>query len=179
MTDDGGKLGCSAELLALMPESLAREYCLFPLKCERGVLTVAVAAPLSAEDLNRVEFVLGREIHEINYPAEAIRGALDGHFGEGVIEDSEPRAYYWRPGRKDLDGGSIVIKTSWYCGTTHMTGWTEIAPDHLDFGLWSWIIAEGDRFEKVISGDDLDVIREGYKRHLPLDARLDTTPKPL
>jgi hypothetical protein len=173
MTDDKGKLGCPAEVLALVPESLAREYRLFPLKCEWGGMTVAVAAPLSAEDLDRVEFVLGREVHEIICPAEAIRRALDDHYREEWFDDSELSTFYWRSWRGVLDDGTIEIKTSWYDRTSHMTGTTEIAPDHPDFGLWTWIIAEGNRFKEIISGDDLEVIREEYKRYRPLDGPTD------
>jgi hypothetical protein len=164
MNDDKGKLGCPAEVLALVPESLAREYCLFPLKREWGGMTVAVAASLPAEDLDTVEFVLGCEVHEVVYPAEAIRRALDDHYGEEWFEDSEPSVYYWRRWRDVLDDGTIVVKTSWYDRNSHMTGWTEIAPDHIDFGLWTWIIAEGTRFKEIISGDDLEVIRDEYNQ---------------
>jgi hypothetical protein len=54
-----------------------------------------------------------------------------------------------------------------------MTGWTEIAPDNLDFGLWTWIIAEGNCFKEIISGDDLEVIRDEYKRSRPIDGPSD------
>src|SRR4051794_23335418 len=96
MTDDDRKLACSAEVLALVPESLARGYCLFPLKNEWGGLTVAVAEPLSVEDLDGVMFVLGREVHQIKCPGEAIRRALDDHYGEEWFEDSDLSTYYWR-----------------------------------------------------------------------------------
>jgi hypothetical protein len=173
MSDDKGKLGCPAEVLALVPESLARELCLFPLKCDWGGLTVAVAASLPAEELDKVKCVLGREVHEVIYPAEAIRRALDDHYGEECFEDSELSAYYWRSCRDVLEDGTIVIKTSWYDRGSHMTGWTEIAPDNLDFGLWTWIIAEGNRFKEIISGDDLEMIRDEYKRSRPIDGPSD------
>ena len=173
MTDDKGKLSCPAEVLALVPESLARECVLFPLKSEWGGLTVAVAAPLSAEDLDKVEFVLSCEVHEVIFPSEAIRRALDDHYGEEWFEDSELSTFYWRRWRDVLDDGTVVIKTSWYDRTSHMTGWTEIAPDHPDFGLWTWIIAEGDRFKEIISGDDLEVIRDEYRCFRPLDGPSD------
>lgn len=167
MADDNRKLACSAEVLALVPESLAREYCLFPLKNEWSGLTVAVAEPLSVENLDSVEFVLGREVHQIKCPAEAIRRALDEHYGEERFEDSDLSAYYWREWRNVLDDGTIIIKTSWYDNRSHMTGWTEISADHLDFGLWTWIIAGGKRFKEIISGDDLEVIRQEYNRSRP------------
>jgi hypothetical protein len=151
MTDDNRKLACSAEVLALVPESLAREYGLFPLKSDRSGLTVAVAEPLSAEDLDSVRFVLGREVHQIKCPAEAIWRALNDHFARQLFEDSDLSTYYRREWWNVLDDGTIIIKTSWYDKNSHMTGWTELSPDHLDFGLWTWIIAEGKRFKEIIS----------------------------
>ena len=44
----------------------------------------------------------------------------------------------------------------------HWTGWVEISPDHADFALWQWIIAREDRLDEIISGEDLEAIRERF-----------------
>ena len=46
----------------------------------------------------------------------------------------------------------------------HWTGWVEVAPDGPDFGLWTWILSQEDRFPEIISGEALEAIREEYQR---------------
>jgi Type II secretion system (T2SS), protein E, N-terminal domain len=163
MGDQARSLHCPADVAALVPEALAREVEFFPLEHSGGVITVAVAVPLSDEARDKLRFVLDQEIREVLHPAEVIRRSLDGLYGEWV--GGEESIYYWREWRNVLDDGTIVMKARGYDQFgAHWTGWAEITPDGPDFGLWTWILAREDRFDKIISGKDLEAIREEYRR---------------
>ncbi len=76
----------------------------------------------------------------------------------------EESIYYWQEWRSIRDDGTIVMKARGYDQFgAHWTGWTEITPDDPDFGLWTWILAREDRFDKIISGKLLETIREEYR----------------
>lgn len=163
MSDETQKLLCPAEMADLVPEVFARQYEFFPLGCSGDVITVAVGAPLSDGAQDVLRFVLRREIREVLHPAEVIRRSLDGLYGEWV--GREESIYYWWEWRDVLDDGTIVMKARGYDQFgAHWTGWAKIAPDDPDFGLWTWILARDNRFNRIISGEDLEAIREEYQR---------------
>lgn len=104
-----------------------------------------------------------------------------GRHGGEQPEGSDLSTWYWREMRDVLDDETIVLKTSWYWSDSHATGETEISPDHPDFGLWKWIMAEGHRFKKIIGDDDLDAIRAEYNQTRPEERGSDdrmTDPNP-
>src|SRR5262249_30526979 len=62
----------------------------------------------------------------------------------------------WREWREVQDDGTIIMKARGYDQFgAHWTGWVEIAPDGPDFGLWTWILSQEDRFPEIISGEAL------------------------
>ena len=63
------------------------------------------------------------------------------------------------------DDGTIIMKARGYDQFgAHWTGCVEIAPDGPDFGLWTWILSQEDRFPEIISGEALEAIREEHQR---------------
>lgn len=162
MNDETRRLLCPPDVADLVPEALARQFEIFPLESSEGVITIAVGAPLPDEAHDTLRFVLDREIRAVLHPAEVIRRSLDVLYGEWV--GREGSLYYWREWRDILDDGTIVMKARGYDQFgAHWTGWAEIAPGDPDFGLWTWILARGDRFDKIISGKALEAIREEYQ----------------
>ena len=92
-----------------------------------------------------------------------IRRSLDGLYGEWVGQ--EESIYYWREWREVQDDGTIIMNARGYdLFGAHWTGWVETAPDGPDFGLWSWILSQEDRFPEIISGEALEAIREEHQR---------------
>lgn len=163
MGDDTHKLVCPADVAELVAHALARQYEFFPLECSGGVITIAVAAPLSDEVHTTLRFFLDREIREVVHPLDVIRRSLDGLYGEWVGQ--EESIFYWREWRNILDDGTIVMKVRGYDQFgTQWTGWANIAPDDPDFGLWTWILAREERFSTIISGERLEAIREEYQQ---------------
>jgi len=154
---------CQPGVATLVPEALARRYEFFPLRCSRGVLKIAVAEPLSDEARDALQFLLERDIVETLYPGELIRRSLDELYGERV--EQEETIFYWRRWRDVREDGTIVMKARGYDRLgAHWTGWITITCDDEDFALWSWLLAREDRFDEIISGEDLEAIREEYHR---------------
>jgi len=101
------------------------------------------------------------------YPIEAIRRALYDDYGEET--ETELSFYYYRESANVLDDDSIEMHISGYSDgqgrSTHFTGSDKILPDNGDYGLWRWIIKQGDRFGKIIGPGDLEVIRGEFRRY--------------
>jgi hypothetical protein len=77
----------------------------------------------------------------------------------------EEAIYYWREWRELQDDGTIIMKASGYDQFgAHWTGWVEIAPDGPDFGLWTWILSQEDRFPEITSGEAVEATREEHHR---------------
>ena len=100
-------------------------------------------------------------------PAEDIQKALDNHHGERV-QETDAAIYYWPDCSKYLDDGTIQLSASFYESDgshfSHSSGWVKIAPRDPDYGLWRWIISQGNRFGEIIGPRDLKAIREQCQR---------------
>src|SRR5689334_1524969 len=172
------RLTCRPEVAALVPERLAREADAFPVDRSGNVITFAVARPLSKEERGKLRFILNCEIREEFYPIEAIRRALDDHYGEA--NEIEVLLFYYPGSARFLDDDTIEMGVSgWESGQgqqMQFSGWRSFSPDHPDHGLWRWVISQGNRFSWVIShlqgerfaqmvrATGLDAIREAYRR---------------
>jgi len=64
-----------------MPEALARQHTVFPLKAAAGVLTVATADPVNIAALDHVRNATGLRVREVIAPADAIRRAIATYYG--------------------------------------------------------------------------------------------------
>src|SRR3954469_16954082 len=104
------KLTCRPDVLARVPELLVREADAFPLDRSSNEMTFAVARPLSEEERGKLGFVLNCEIREENYPLEAIRRALDDHYG--AANPIERLVFYYPGSARILDDGTIAMGAS-------------------------------------------------------------------
>jgi hypothetical protein len=134
MGEETAKLTYRPEVAALVPERLARENDSFPLERSGNEMTFAVARPLSGEVLEKLEFVLNCEIREEVYPIEAIRRALDDHYG--VANPIEVLDFYRPESARILDDGTIEMGASgWETGQGLQTQWSgsrSFSPDDPD-----------------------------------------------
>jgi len=168
MGNQSQRLHCPTDVAKLVPESLARQFEFFPLGWTHGRFTIAVGAPFTDDDRDAIEFVLKGEVCEVVHPPKLIQASLDELYGPWV--GGEESIYYWREWHDVREDGTIVMKTRGYTEFGgHWTGWTETAPTDMDYPLWNWICSQGDRLDKIISGQALEAIREEYRRHAELD----------
>ena len=78
------------EVIELVPESVARENGLLPLKEEDEALVVVMSNPLDIETLDKLRFILNRKIDLVLATKESIAEAINRYYGqmEGESADS-------------------------------------------------------------------------------------------
>src|SRR5262249_26071275 len=73
-------------VIELVPESLARENIVMPLSQESGTIRVIMHDPLDFETIDKLRFVLNREIEVSLAPKEAIVEAINKYYGSATSE---------------------------------------------------------------------------------------------
>lgn len=77
----------SPSVIELVPESVARENLVVPVAMdESGALTVAMHDPMAFEVLDKLRFIINREIKVAVSPKEAIQSAINRHYGQSETE---------------------------------------------------------------------------------------------
>jgi len=84
-----GEATVPAEVLELVPESVARENAILPLAEEDGMLRVAVSDPDDFETIEKLRFILNRRIEMALAPRDAILEAINRYYGQGAGESSD------------------------------------------------------------------------------------------
>ncbi|CAN5899348.1 hypothetical protein BH23PLA1_BH23PLA1_08620 [soil metagenome] len=72
----------SPKVTKLVPERLARELRVFPIKAEGETITLAAIDPNDIKVKDKLTFVLNRRIKLVGMPPEVILGLIDRHYGE-------------------------------------------------------------------------------------------------
>jgi hypothetical protein len=73
-------------IIELVPESVARENLAFPVSLADGVLTVAVGDPTDFDTLQKLQFLLNRDVRPVLVPREQIIEAINRHYGQTETE---------------------------------------------------------------------------------------------
>ena len=76
----------SPSVIELVPESVARENMVIPLSIEDDSLLVAVSDPMAVEVLDKLRFILNRDIKVAIAPVDAIQTAINRHYGQSETE---------------------------------------------------------------------------------------------
>lgn len=83
---DLGTLDISQAVIGLVPESVARENVVLPLRMEGDSLVVAINDPMKFEVIDKLRFILNREIKCEVAPNDAILTAINRHYGQSETE---------------------------------------------------------------------------------------------
>jgi type IV pilus assembly protein PilB len=75
-----------SSVIALVPESVARENVVLPLEMNDDRIRVAVANALDLEVLDKLRFILNREIDPVVASKDAIQNAINRHYGQSETE---------------------------------------------------------------------------------------------
>jgi len=76
----------SPAVIELVPESVARENMVIPLSLEDDALLVAVSDPMAVEVLDKLRFILNRDIKVAIAPVDSIQTAINRHYGQSETE---------------------------------------------------------------------------------------------
>ena len=92
----------SAEVLSLIPDTLARKHELLPISLTGSTLTLAMADPSNLAGLNECKFLTGCDVRIVLASARGIRRGIDRHYNERA------RAYSDALGGMNGDGVQLV-----------------------------------------------------------------------
>ena len=73
-------------VIELVTESMARENVVIPTGIEGDAVVIAMHNPNNIEVLDKLRFVLNREIKAVMAPLESIQGAINRHYGQSETE---------------------------------------------------------------------------------------------
>ncbi|MGA2616703.1 MAG: ATPase, T2SS/T4P/T4SS family [Thermoguttaceae bacterium] len=76
-------------VVELVPESVARENAVLPLSEGDGRLTVIVSDPMEIDTLDKLRFILNRQIDIVLAPRESILEAINRYYGQTVGESAD------------------------------------------------------------------------------------------
>jgi type IV pilus assembly protein PilB len=83
-----GEIEIPPSVIELVPESIARENTVMPLAQESGAIKVIMHNPMDFETIDKLRFVLNREIEVALAPKEAILEAINRYYG-GTSTETE------------------------------------------------------------------------------------------
>jgi type IV pilus assembly protein PilB len=69
-----------------VPESVARENVVFPMALENGALKICVSDPGDFDTLQKLQFILNKDIQPLLAPKEQIIEAINRHYGQSETE---------------------------------------------------------------------------------------------
>ena len=69
-------------VLEMVPESVARENVLIPLSQENGFLRIVVHDPSDFDTIQKLQFILNKDIQPVLAPKEHIVEAINRHYGQ-------------------------------------------------------------------------------------------------
>ena len=76
-------------VIELVPESVARENAVLPLTETDGKLTVVLSDPMDIDTVNKLRFILNKQIELALAPREAILEAINRYYGQTIAESAD------------------------------------------------------------------------------------------
>jgi type IV pilus assembly protein PilB len=73
-------------VIEMVPESVARENSVIPVEFQNEKLSVAVVDPMNFEVVEKLRFILNRDVEMLMAPKEAIQAAINRHYGQSETE---------------------------------------------------------------------------------------------
>ena len=73
-------------VIELVTESMARENLVIPIESDGDSFVIAMNNPNNIEILDKLRFVLNRDIRPVMAPLESIQGAINRHYGQSETE---------------------------------------------------------------------------------------------
>jgi type IV pilus assembly protein PilB len=75
-----------ASVVELVPESVARENVVLPMAQENGALKIILSDPTDFDTLQKLQFILNKDIQPVLAPREQIIEAINRHYGQTETE---------------------------------------------------------------------------------------------
>src|SRR5260370_9067013 len=75
-----------ASVIELVPESVARENVVLPMAQENGALKIIMSDPSDFDTMQKLQFILNKDIQAVLAPREQIIEAINRHYGQTDTE---------------------------------------------------------------------------------------------
>jgi type IV pilus assembly protein PilB len=75
-----------ASVIELVPESVARENIILPMAQENGALKIIMSDPSDFDTMQKLQFILNKDIQPVLAPREQIIDAINRHYGQTETE---------------------------------------------------------------------------------------------
>src|SRR5207244_10850014 len=75
-----------AAVIELVPESVARENVVLPMAQENGALKIIMSDPSDFDTMQKLQFILNKDIQPVLAPREQIIEAINRHYGQTETE---------------------------------------------------------------------------------------------
>lgn len=83
---DLGEVTIPPAVIELVPESVARENVILPLAQENGTLKVIMSDPMDIDTIQKLQFILNKDIQPVLAPREQIIEAINRYYGQSETE---------------------------------------------------------------------------------------------
>src|SRR5216684_2473040 len=83
---DLAELTIPPSVIELVPESVARENVVLPMAQENGALKIIMSDPTDYETMQKLQFILNKDIQAVLAPREQIIEAINRHYGQTETE---------------------------------------------------------------------------------------------
>ena len=84
-----GEVEHSPSVIELVPESVARENAVLPLSESDGRLTVVLSDPMDIDTVDKLRFILNKQVDLALAPREAILEAINRYYGQTIAESAD------------------------------------------------------------------------------------------
>ena len=74
-------------VIELVPESVARENFVLPMDLENGILKIILSDPTDSDTIQKLQFILNKDIQPVLALREQIIEAINRHYGQTEAED--------------------------------------------------------------------------------------------
>src|SRR5271163_4222437 len=80
------ELTVPAAVVEMVPESVSRENVVLPLSQENGVLRIVMSDPSDFQTVEKLTFILNKDIQPVLAPRDQIVEAINRHYGQSETE---------------------------------------------------------------------------------------------
>jgi len=97
-----------ASVIELVPESLARENVVLPIELKGEDLVIAISDPMKYEVIDKLRFIVNREIKVAMAPKEAIQASINRHYGQSETESVDSMLAEFTETQIDITATELV-----------------------------------------------------------------------
>src|SRR5437588_3731985 len=100
-----------ASVIELVPESVARENIVLPMAQENGALKIIMSDPNDFETMQKLTFILNKDVQPVLAPREQIIEAINRHYGQSETESVDSMLQEFTDTAIDFSKSSLAAAT--------------------------------------------------------------------